>query len=146
MLLHKTKWILAGILAGVWVLAGDIGAYSGFIPPGTESLEWPFGSLDNVGPYPVRPLGVQTDFPFSLKPVVCEHHLELGYMNISCRQGRSAVTIRECMCVHAGWKSLAPSTDGCEGSNHNSAEKLLTLWARALQAKENLSENKQPLG
>lgn len=58
----------------------------------------------------------------------------------------SAPTICACSCVHAGWQSIAPSTDGCEESNHNAAENLVMLRARALQAKENPNENKQPLG
>jgi len=94
----------------------------------------------------VHPLGAQTGFPFPLKPVLYEHHLEPGCMNIVYSQDGSTLTNSVCTCVPAGWKGIAPSTDGCRGSNHSTAETLLMLWAGALQAKENPSENKQPPG
>lgn len=87
-----------------------------------------------------------SDLPFGWELVVNEHLLEPGCVNIVCSQDGSVLIICLSMCVSAGWKSIAPLTDGWEGSNHNAAENLLILWARALQAKENPNENKQPLG
>lgn len=67
-------------------------------------------------------------------------------MNILYVQDGSMLTICVYTCEHAGWKAVTLCTDACDRSNHNTAENPQALWARALQAKENASENKQPPG
>lgn len=130
LLLHKTKCLY---LDPGW--GNTIVAYSGFIPSGrvTEVALWKFGQCMSI---PIASLGRSDRLSAWNR----------WFMNIACSQDGSALPIRVCTCVHAGWKSIAASTDGCGGSNHNTMENLLTLWAGALQAKENPSVNKQPLG
>lgn len=53
-------------------------------------------------------------------------------MSIIHSQDGSVLMICVCMCVQAGKAPSSP--DGCGGSNHSTAEILLTLWAGALQA------------